>query len=315
MTLSGHLWTLSTRLRRRSLPPRSPSWNTQVQDPKVGSVRLTGQLAVPAGARALVILVHGLGGCSESGYMLHQERVIVGRGLGCLRLNLRGADRRGEDFYHAALVEDLDAALASRSLASFEEIYLWGNSLGGHTVLSWGLRPLDPRVRAIAAVCSPVDLAASSRVFAAFLKRPYLYYVLEALKGIYAAVAARREVPVPKEEAERIRTLVEWDEKIVAPRHGFAGAEDYYRRASVGPRLTDLRVPALYVGSEADPMVPARTVLKSLGAASLEVETRWTRRGGHMAFPENLDLGLAGTLGLEEQTLSWLLEHGELSES
>ena len=308
MSLSGHLWTISTRLRRRSLPPEAPTWSARVRDPKVGKVQLTGQLRVPAGAKDLVLLVHGLGGCSESGYMHHQERKVIGHGMACLRLNLRGADRRGEDFYHAGLVEDLEAALASPQLEAFERIYLWGNSLGGHTVLRWSLAPSDPRVRAVTAVCSPLDLAASSRVFEAFSKKPYLRYVLQALKEIYAAVAARRPVPLAAAEAARIGTLVEWDEKIVSPRHDFAGAADYYLRTSVGPRLAELRLPALYVGSEGDPMVPPSSVRRSLATACGKVESRWSRRGGHMAFPRDLDLGLAPGPGLEEQILGWLRE-------
>ena len=307
MTLAGHLWTVATRLRQRARPPCSPSWSTSLEDSRYGSVRLTGELAVPPDARGLVVLVHGLGGCSESGYMMRQAAAVTGRGLACLRLNLRGADRRGEDFYHAGLVEDLEATLASREVAPYEEIFLWGNSLGGHTVLRWALAPTDPRVRAVAAVSSPLDLFASSRSFAMPSRWPYRRYVLKALRDIYAAVAARREVPLSVEKADRIRGLREWDEKIVAPRHGFADADDYYQRMSVAPQLRELAVPALYVGSEADPMVPADTVRPALSRASPSLQQRWTPRGGHMAFPGKLDLGLGADLGLEGQVLHWLL--------
>ena len=58
----------------------------------------------------------------------------------------------------------------------------------------------------------------------------------------------------------RARTLRTWDQSTVIPRFGFADPDDYYVRASAAGRLNELRVPALLVNTEHDPMVPAATV-------------------------------------------------------
>jgi predicted alpha/beta-fold hydrolase len=317
VSLSGHLWTLSTRLRRRpvAVPSEDRPWETVVTDPLLGPLRLTGRLWQALPATGLILAVHGLGGCAESPYLLRTVAQAAGLGWSILRLNLRGADRLGEDFYHAGLIDDLQAALDSPEVRAHRRVVLVGFSLGGHTVLRWAVESENPRVEAVAAVCAPLDLGASSRSFNRLSRRPYLRHVLAALQEIYEAVARRRgaaaedrAMPVSLSRARRIRTLEEWDEVLVAPRHGFAGAEDYYQRVSVGPHLSRLKVPALWAGSTADPMVEAASVASALAAVRDQVEVRFTSRGGHMGFPQGLDLGCPGPPGLEGQVLGWLTQ-------
>jgi uncharacterized protein len=310
--LAGHYWTIAPRLRH-SLSPLAPPagrpFELAVADPRLGSVRLSGHLREPLGARELVLVVHGLGGSAESHYVLRAALAAEAAGLACLRLSLRGSDLRGEDFYHAGLTADLHAALAAPELAGYGRLYLLGYSVGGHLALRAATEPADPRLAAVAAICPPLDLARSSAAFDAPGLWLYRRYVLGNMRRIYAAVAARRPVPLPLGEALRIRRLREWDERVVAPRFGFAGADDYYRRASVHTRLHELRVPALLAASERDPMVPAPTIRAALDRPerpSPRLEVRWLREGGHVAFPPGIDLGYAEERGLEAQVLGWL---------
>jgi predicted alpha/beta-fold hydrolase len=329
MNLHGHCWTVAPRLRHALVPlaaPPSRAWETSLDDPVAGRVRLTGRFAPAGGSaeRELLLAVHGLGGSTESHTAVRTARAAAAAGVACLRLNLRGSDRLGDDFYHAALTADLHAALASPELLPYARIYLLGWSLGGHLALRFAAEEADPRVAAVAAVCAPLDLAASVDA----IDRPGLWAyrrsVLRGLKEIYAAGAARRPGALPVREAARIGRLREWDDRIVAPRHGFAGAADYYARASVAPLLPRLRVPALVLAAERDPMVPAATVrpvlqrLESNGGSE-RLEFRWLRRGGHCGFPVVLDIGGEGKRlgeegeaggGVERQVIGWLRRHG-----
>ena len=313
--VSGHLRTVGARLARMVKPlaaPPSVGWSATVEDPEVGPVRLTGRLSEPRGgadrADAAVVAVHGLGGCAESAYMLFAARAIDRAGIACLRLNLRGADRRGDDYYHAGLTDDLEAAVASPELARYGRIGLLGYSMGGHIVLRYAAGDPDPRIAGAAAVCAPLDLAANSRVIDRTSFFFYRRYLLRNLMEIYEAVAARRPVPLPVEEATRIRRFWTWDTEIVAPRHGFEDAADYYRRVSVAPVLHRLAVRSLLVAAEDDPMIPAGTLRPALGGVDGRLDVRWARSGGHIAFPDDLDLGLPGPAGLESQLLGWLFE-------
>jgi predicted alpha/beta-fold hydrolase len=316
-SLSGHLRTVGWRAVRGLRPEPSPvsePWSAVVEDPKIGPVRLSGRLrraaparvGAPAAGGGLLVVVHGLGASAEAGYALRAARAAEAAGLACLRLNLRGADRSGEDYYHAGLTEDLRAALASPALAGFERVAVLGFSLGGHLALRYATQEPDPRLRAVAAICAPLDLAAGGRL----IDRPGLWayrrYLFGHLLEIYAAVARRRPVPLPLEAARKIRTFLDWDTRVVAARHGFRDAADYYARMSVGPLLECLAVPALLVSAEDDPMVPPGAVLPVLAGRDTPLEVRWVRSGGHMAFAPGLDLGFGGARGVEAQVVAWL---------
>lgn len=315
MSLIGHLWTVGGHIGRaaRKLElAEAEEWGTVVPDEALGSVRLSGDWTAVDGRAALVI-VHGLGGCSGSGYVRAAAHAAHRQGLATLRLNLRGADRKGEDLYHAGLTADLHSAIASPELGGYETLLLLGFSLGGHLALRYLLETPDDRVTAAAAVCPPLDLDACCTV----IDRPgsFLYrrYMLSLLKDIYRRVAARREVPLPVETVDRIRSQRDFDDRVVAARHGFDGVDDYYSRTSVGPRLGEIQRPTLLILAEQDPLVPAASLRPFLSCASDFLESRWVR-GGHLGFPANLDLGEPGARGLEEQVIHWLRVRSEAAE-
>jgi uncharacterized protein len=305
----GHLWTIAPRVRHAVHPeacPESRPWETVVDDPLVGPVRLSGHLRDLSGSEDVIVLVHGLGGCTESHYMPRGAAAAERAGLSCLRLNLRGADRRGEDYYHAGLTADVHAALASPALQRYRRVFVQGYSMGGHIALRLATEDGDRRLAAVVAVCSPVDLARSQQEIDAPAAWLYRRYLLLNLAATYRAVAARRPVPYPVERLGEIRTFRGWDDCIVAPRHGFRDAADYYARASVAPRLGSLRVPALLLNSELDPMVPARSVRPALAGASPLLTVAWVPGGGHVAFPRYLNTGLGEGEGIDAQALAWL---------
>ncbi|HEU4581332.1 MAG TPA: alpha/beta fold hydrolase [Polyangiaceae bacterium] len=314
--LGGHYWTLRPFVleqrpgagRALAALPSQP-WSLEVPDATLGKVRLSGRSFMPDAADRLLLVVHGLGGSAESSYLRAAVLDAHAAGLACLCLNLRGADGLGEDFYHAALSSDLQAALASPELARFRSLHVLGFSLGGHLALRHATEAHDPRLRSVAAICSPLDLQRSQIALDA--PGPVLYrrYVLRQLKASYVATARRRPVPTPVERVLRAQTLRRWDELTVVPRFGFGSAPEYYRQASVAPRLGSLSVPALLVLAEHDPMVPAHSVRPALAGASPALDVRWHTRGGHVGFPADLDLGERAPLGLPSQVRSWLLTH------
>jgi hypothetical protein len=309
--LLGHWFTVAPvarhTLRRRAVSASVP-FRLKVPDARYGEVRLSGRLH-HAPSDTLLVVVHGLGGDVGSHYVLDAARAADASGIASLRVNLRGSDRTGEDIYHAAISEDIHAILKSEELARYERVILLGYSLGGHIVLCAATDPtLDPRVRAVAAVCPPLDLFLGSRAIDEPSRIVYRRHVLSAIKEIYYEVARRRPVLVPVDEVRKIATIREWDERIVAPRFGFRDAEHYYGEASVAPRLARMPIPALVVAARHDPMVPAHTLAPALASARAPLEVRWVDRGGHVGFPGRVELGLPREGGLEVQVVDWLIE-------
>jgi len=309
MSWKGHFWTLGPFLRHTLLPPRVPEWKrweTSLEDGVVGTLQLSGRLTRSPGSDTIVVIVHGLGGSATSYYAKKAALAAAHAGLDSLRLNLRGADRDGGDYYHAGLTDDLSAALRSHALEGYDKILLLGYSLGGNMMLRYLADDPDPRVSAAAAVCTPIDLKPSARAIDLPRGRFYRRHVLNGLKEIYENVAARRDVPVPVAEAKRIDTFELWDERIIAPRHGFASAEDYWEKTSACNVLGEIRTPTLFIAAERDPMVLIDTVRPWLQNAT-SVRRIVTSHGGHVGFPQKVDLGLGSGGTVEDQVIRWML--------
>jgi hypothetical protein len=312
-SLSGHFWTIAPVLRHRARPaavPVAAPWSIDLTDPDVGTVRLRGLFRDVPESDAAVVIVHGLGGTTATHYCSSAARAADALGVSCLRLALRGADREGEDFYHAGLTADVHAALASPELARFSRLYVLGYSLGGHVTLRYatgGAGAREPRVRAVAAVCAPLDLELAARHIDSPGASLYRHHVLTGLKEMYAAVAHRRTVPTPLSRVRAVRFIREWDELTVVPRFGFGSAESYYSRMSAGPELHRLAVPALLLQYRDDPMVPPWTYSVHLREMPPFLEARSLPRGGHVGYPALTHLGEQGPAGVESQVLTWLL--------
>ncbi len=311
-TLSGHFWTVApvarSLLRAPAISAFEP-WSTTLVDPHMGPVRLTG--ALHAAARSgqlesdtLVVAIHGLGGDIDSHYIRTLSMCAHQAGAACLRLNLRGADMSGDDFYHAGLTADIDAALASGQLDPFQNIVIVGYSIGGHIVLRYATGSIDARVRAVAAICPPLNLAQSSTDIDKAIRTPYRRHVIAALRDMLRAIGRRRALPLPLEQALKIATIQRWDDALVAPRFGFCGAQDYYRQMSMAGRFDELRIPSLILAARHDPMVPRASLERALpihSSGDSMLEVRWLERAGHVGFPSALDL--------EGQVLRWLTMH------
>lgn len=315
MSVHGHYWTVAPLLASRLRPqPPAPSEPFRLlrRDAEGRELPISGYLT-RGDERRLLILVHGLGGSSESPYLRRSCRLAHQRGLAVLRVNLRGADGSGCDFFHAGLTEDLQFLLAADELAAYEQVFILGFSVGGHVVLKLatelGDGPAAARVKAVAAICSPLDLSATVDDFDRPWAWPYRQHVFRGLFAHYEKIAERQPVPLPL--LRKVKSLRRLDALTVVPRFGFGTVENYYGSVSVGQRLDRLARPALLVATEEDPMVTARSVRAGLAAApphSLEVA--WSRVGGHVGFPPGVDLGLGLPGSMDEQVQGWLLRQG-----
>ncbi len=265
--------------------PSAPGqeWSTSLEDERFGELRLSGLLHAIPGSRSLIVIVHGMGGHAEKSYVARAAQAAHAHGMSSLRLTLRGCDLSGEDIYHAGLVEDLQAAIRSPELASYRSLHVLGFSLGGHMVMRYALHP-DARVRSAASICAPLSLDAACTHIDEPAQSLYRFHLLRGLRSSAREVERRRGVQLSSMPMGKIHRLRDWDDKIVAPRFGFASAEDYYRHMSVGPHVRELAVPSLLVWAKADPMVHVRDLEPQLDHLSKETTVRWLP-GGHVRFP------------------------------
>jgi predicted alpha/beta-fold hydrolase len=247
----------------------------------------------PAPADApLVVILHGLEGSWRSGYVREAQRALARLDLASVVLNFRscsGAPNRLARFYHSGDTADLGYVLArleqrfpGRALGAV------GFSLGGNVLVKYlgecGAAGRPPGVVAAAAVSVPFDLAAGAAKLEQAGSRIYAGYLLRKLRRKVRLKAVALDGHVDVGALLRARTLREFDELGTAPLHGFADADDYYRRSSSGPVLDTVAVPTLLVHAADDPFIPAASMPHEAVGRNPHLEARFSADGGHVGF-------------------------------
>jgi predicted alpha/beta-fold hydrolase len=250
---------------------------------------LLAALNMPDGdqGKPLVILVHGLTGDEDSTNIAVSAAWHRGRGHPVLRLNLRGAGpSRGftRQHYHAGRSADLRDALAALPTdLKRRGVFITGTSLGGNVVLKFLAENEGCEdVIAGASISAPIDLKAAQVRIMAPRNRIYHRHLFKAMTAD-AAQSSGTQRTLYDANAGRIRTIYDFDDLVVAPGNGFAGADDYYRRSSAAPLLDRIKIPALVIHARSDPWIPAAAYLNRPwpeGGPTLLM----TDDGGHVGF-------------------------------
>lgn len=279
---------------------------------KEGGALLVRSFGPPS--REAVVLLHGIGGSSESAYIRRAVRAFVRHGHRTYAVNLRGAgDGIGlaESLYHAGLSSDVDALVAFLS-AKGEKLWLVGFSGGGSVALKlsgeWGERA-PKGVLGVVSISAPLDYEKVARhMDTTFVFRAY---VLRHLKRQAALYAGRAGAHFDQAALKSLRTFRAYDSAVVVPMHGFSDVDTYYREASSGPHLPHIRVPTLLLHADDDPMIPAWSLDPWIHRVPSHVTVRRTHWGGHNGWMEGLrEDGWVMTWPVR-QALSWMQKRGE----
>jgi uncharacterized protein len=320
--VAGHLQTiwpvLFSRWHRGPAPTfRRERWTTpdgDFVDVDFAAAHDLDGAAPPAAGAPLLVLFHGLEGSSQSHYAVSFADAARERGWAYAVPHFRGCS--GEPnlaprAYHSGDFEEIGwilGRLRARPGMVGRPMLVVGISLGGNALLRWAEEAgvgASAVVQAVAAVCSPIDLAAGGAAMGrGFNRLVYTPRFLRTMKP--RALHKWRQHPglFDRDRLRAARTLFEFDDVFTAPLHGFAGTEDYWRRASAKPHLHRIRVPALVLNARNDPFVPAASLPRPDQVG--DWVTLWQPQdGGHVGFPQGAPPG--HVMGLPQGVIGWMI--------
>jgi len=260
----------------------------------------------------VLVLFHGLEGCSQSHYARAVMRAAADRGWRGLVPHFRGCSgepNRLPRAYHSGDSEEGDWLLRRvHSRYPDAPLYAVGISLGGNMLAKWlGERGSDAGfVTAAASIGSPLDLAAGGRALARGFNLVYTAMFLATLRRKALAKIGRFPGIASPDEVRASRNLYEFDNAYTAPVHGFRDTDDYWSRASGKPWLRSVQVPHLVLNARNDPFVPAAS-LPPAQDVSRFVHLEQPEEGGHIGFARGRP---PGDLGFLPERLLRFFEQG-----
>jgi len=238
----------------------------------------------------LVVLFHGLEGSSNSHYALSLMQGLKSIGWGGIVVHFRGCSGEANRLpraYHSGDSAEVDWILRRLKQAQPNRpLYAMGVSLGGNVLLKWlGEQGSSAStvLAAAAAVSAPLDLPVSGHALGRGLNRIYTQYFLSTLKPGASARLKRFPGLFDERRLHRVQTIYEFDNLVTGPLHGFASANDYWKRASCKPWLNSIRVPTLVLNARNDPFLPAQALPKP-DQVSASVKLEFPQHGGHVGF-------------------------------
>jgi predicted alpha/beta-fold hydrolase len=236
----------------------------------------------PANPVAELVLVHGLEGSGEAGYMRTLAHHALTNNIATHRFNLRtcgGTAALCPTLYHAGLTSDLLFFL--RQLQSNLPVFLAGFSLGGNVCLKLAgeLSNSEPLLAGVCSISTPIDLAASVRRIAMPDNRLYERRFVRRMKE--RMIATGRYTAA---QLSPLRSVYDIDDKVTAPSFGFGTADNYYATQSAIRFLPRIRIPTLLIQAKDDTFIPFSSFSDPVFQTNKCLELNAQDHGGHVGF-------------------------------
>ena len=266
----------------------------------------------PGPETSLLVLFHGLEGSSASHYARSFAAEATRRGLAFAVPHFRGCSGElnlAPRAYHSGDHEEIGWILARMRAIAGRPVLAVGISLGGNALLRWAEEAgstAAATARAVAAISSPLDLAAAGMAIGrGFNRLAYTRMFLATMKPKALRKWQQHPGLFDRERLLAARTLHDFDDVFTAPLHGFRGTADYWSRASAKPHLHRIRIPALVLNARNDPFVPGAS-LPTQDQAGSHVTLWQPPHGGHAGFAQGRPPGRIADL--PRAVIGWLLE-------
>ena len=287
---SGHSQTLASAFMPRRAPPKGESWYVDT-DPGT-QVLCHGHVPRGEALGTTLVIVHGLGGSSESGHVLDILRRALDAGLSVVRMNMRncgGTHHLTPTLYHANLSQDLRAIVEDLiAKRGARRVVIAGYSVGGNLTLNtlalWAAKP-PPELAGAVVMCPAIDIPRCVELVDgnALYRRHYV----NELMGLYAKKATLFPDRFQVARLSGVRTMRDFDRLATGPEAGFPDVDQFYAWVSSASRLGRIVVPTVVLHAADDPVVELLPATRNAIATNPMMAFVESESGGHCGFLES----------------------------
>jgi predicted alpha/beta-fold hydrolase len=249
------------------------------------------------GNQPLIILLHGLSGSTQSGYIRGLQQALLSKGFRTVALNFRGCSGElnySARCYHSGETEDIHFLYQwLREREPETPIGAVGFSLGGNVLLKWlGEQGNQLSLFAAVAVSVPLVLSICATKLDTGFSKFYRKILLSELKEHVEEKKLHLERLGNFQEVKRIEKLGDisdiesfwqYDDRVVARLHHFKDVHDYYLRSSSRQFLKSIAITTLLIQALDDPFM-TEEVIPNLDELSPTIQLEITQGGGHVGF-------------------------------
>ncbi|TLP75409.1 YheT family hydrolase [Maribacter sp. ACAM166] len=261
-------------------------------------------------SKKLVIIIHGLEGCSKRAYIRGTAKLLSESGFDVCAINLRGCSGTANKLYrsyHSGATEDLQSVIEHvLQLDTYQDIFLHGFSLGGNLLLKYlGEERIVPKeIKGAVAISVPCQLADSLHELLQFKN---ILYAERFRSNLIEKLKIKKQLfptRISDEDIKQVKTLKDFDDIYTSKAHGFKDAMDYYRQCSSLQFLKNIEVPALLINAQNDSFLGEACYPIHIAKQHKNLFFEMPKYGGHVGFH-----GANNFTYAERRTLEFLLAY------
>jgi predicted alpha/beta-fold hydrolase len=257
-----------------------------------------------------VLLAHGMGGCSESGYIKRIAAKLELQGYGVILINQRGSGAGmglSSSLWNGGSSEDL-ARMIDYFSQRHMHLLLIGFSLSGNILLKYlgEGRSTPPGLIGAMAINPPVDLRVSSHIISThpscwLFNRYYMRLIGNQMRAL--------KKNFPNAIDPDLSTIWNFDASYTVLAGGYKDLDDYYNECSGKHYLGNIKTATSILCSLDDPFVPPE-VFKDVSVNN-NVSIYQPPGGGHMGYISRHKTPHGDRRWMDFVVLEWVREMSE----
>ena len=280
---------------------------THIIDLEKNSKSISYEITAKDKTKPAVLLAHGMGGCSESGYIKRIAGKLWSQDYGVFMVNHRGSGAGmglSSRLWNGGSSDDL-SEMVNFILKKYPRLILIGFSLSGNILLKYlgEGRFIPSGVVGALSVNPPIDLRLASQTLSTS-PSCWLFnkYYMKLIKNQIRVL--KKNFPSCVEQSIDFSTIWNFDVSYTAPVGGYENVDDYYDKCSGKKFLNNIKTPTAILCSIDDPFVPPK-IFQDLSRA---VTIYQPKGGGHMGYVSAKQTPFGDYRWMDYAIINWVQE-------